>query len=165
MPMCHDVVERFHRMPETFRRDYRQIWDDQANGLAEGSWSMTTWWRRRQVCSRSPPAPEMVTSSGLRCRAGCAELISLARRLGVPVLVVSAGIRELIVEALGREGVDVAQLRVRANGMVFGADGCLCGFEEPMVTSDNKHLVGEWEADRRTSRGWPGRMPSSWATA
>ncbi|CAK0804518.1 unnamed protein product [Prorocentrum cordatum] len=107
----------------------------------------------------------MVTSSGLRCRAGCAELISLARRLGVPVLVVSAGIRELIVEALGREGVDVAQLRVRANGMVFGADGCLCGFEEPMVTSDNKHLVGEWEADRRTSRGWPGRMPSSWATA
>jgi len=148
-PMCHDVVEHSPAMPEAFREGYRQLWADQRAALARGDWRWETWWSRSHALMAAHGLqrqwlPEMVRASGMRCREGCRELFSLLRRHGIPVLIVSAGITQVIRAVLEREGVPLGEgVRVLANEMRFDeATGALEGFSEPVLHSFNKDSVG-----------------------
>lgn len=152
-PMCHDVVEKSPLMPQAFRDDYDRIWAEQKEGIANGNWSWERWWRRSHEIMADHGLqrqwlPEMVKDSGIVCRPGCHDLFELANALHIPVLIVSAGISDIIVEVMTRENLPLDNVRILANRMVFDeATGLLRGFEEPALHSHGKADVGLWEKD------------------
>eukprot|EP00747_Dinoflagellata_sp_TGD_P045610 gnl/TRDRNA2_/TRDRNA2_143932_c0_seq1.p1 gnl/TRDRNA2_/TRDRNA2_143932_c0~~gnl/TRDRNA2_/TRDRNA2_143932_c0_seq1.p1 ORF type:complete len:342 (-),score=82.17 gnl/TRDRNA2_/TRDRNA2_143932_c0_seq1:17-1042(-) len=84
----------------------------------------------------------MVAESTMALRRDAAKLAATAASAGIPLLVFSAGIRELIQEALSQGGISVGENdALLANGMVFDEDGALVRWEEPVVHVDNKSLT------------------------
>jgi len=153
-PMCHDVVERSPLMPEAFRQGYFQLWADQKAALTQNDWKWENWWLRSHALMvdhglRRQWLPEMVRASGLRCRERCRELFEMLRRHGIPVLIVSAGLTEVIRQVLECEGIPLGEnVRVLANEMRFDAStGVLQGFSEPVMHSFSKDSVGHRERD------------------
>jgi len=153
-PMCHDVVEHSPLMPEAFRKGYQQLWADQKAALANNDWSWEDWWRRSHALMvehglRQEWLPDMVQASGMCCRERCGELFELLARHRVPVLIVSAGLTQIIRKVLEREGVPLGEnVRVLANEMRFdAASGVLEGFSEPVLHSQNKSGVGHRASD------------------
>lgn len=59
---------------------------------------------------------------------------------GVPVVIVSAGISDVIEGILLREGVDTSRVLIISNKMQFNGDGILVGFDDHLVHSRNKKL-------------------------
>lgn len=153
-PMCHDVVESSPLMPEAFRQGYKQLWADQKAGLFSNAWNWEDWWRRSHGLMtdhglRRDWLPEMVRSSGIRCRERCGELFELLRRHQIPVLIVSAGITEVIRATMELERIPLGEnVRVVANGMLFDeGSGRLRSFSEPLVHSFSKSSVGHHARD------------------
>lgn len=150
-PMCHDTVERSPLMPEAFRVGYRQLWADQLVANGEGAtWPNGEWWERSHGLMiehglREDWLPTIARDGGLRLRQGCQELIALLAAHGVPVLVVSAGITQLIEHVLSAGGVRSDCVRVRANRMRFDQDGVLRGFEPPTLHGYAKREVADAE--------------------
>ncbi|CAM9900783.1 unnamed protein product [Scytosiphon promiscuus] len=91
-------------------------------------------------------------------RPGTAELLHLLQERGVPLLVVSAGITDIVAETLRISGLLLDNVTIRANTMHFGEDGRLERFlESPPVHSRNKHQTAEREQayfDSHPHRRW-----------
>jgi len=152
MLMGHDVMEHAPHMPPAFRDEFKQIWRDQAAGLAEGTWDMREYWRRSHALIMKYGLmqawlPEMVAHAQLTLRDRCRELFQLLHAHGIPCLVCSAGFTAIIEEVFRRENIPTELVHIRANDMLFAEDGSLAGFGDPMITSVNKGLLGQWDAE------------------
>mmetsp|Transcript_28221 Transcript_28221/g.61384 ORF Transcript_28221/g.61384 Transcript_28221/m.61384 type:complete len:344 (+) Transcript_28221:57-1088(+) len=148
LPMCHCIVEHSPLMPAAFRAGYAQLWADQKKGREDGTWDMSVWWARSHALMvehglRRQWLPDMVCASGIALRDGCRELFGFLAASDVPVLIVSAGFREIILEVLKRDEVLSENVRIVANEMAFDdSTGLLTSIAEPVLHSECKASVG-----------------------
>jgi len=151
-PMCHDVIENSPLMPTRFQTGFAQIWEDQREGLKQGTWSWSDWWTRSHnlMCEcglQREWIPDMIASSGLQCRGKCKELFGLCHSFDVPVMIMSAGLKDLIVEVLTQAGIDTSKVHIVANEMTFDhKTGKLQSVSEPPITSVNKRSISTRQA-------------------
>lgn len=95
---------------------------------------------------------EAVKEASVRIRPGFRELMQQAKEAGIPLVLFSAGLGNVVQEVLRQrlEGGD--ELPVVSNWLHFGADGKVCGFAEPLTHMFNKEgerileqLGARWE--------------------
>jgi len=79
----------------------------------------------------------------MHLRKHVAEALRLLHALGIPVTVVSAGIKEIIEERLAANGLLLDNMVISANSLYFDVDGACVGFSQPAVHSRNKDLTYE----------------------
>lgn len=147
MVQCHDAIEHSLRMPDQLRADYRKLWQDQEEGLLAGSWTWQEWWSRSHSLFvkhglKASLLSSIVAESGIRVRDNFVEFLQLLLEHHVPVLVVSAGISQIIAEVLRQTGVNPEMVRICANDMVFNDEGTLTHFATPEITPDTKCEIG-----------------------
>mmetsp|Transcript_13136 Transcript_13136/g.37790 ORF Transcript_13136/g.37790 Transcript_13136/m.37790 type:complete len:351 (-) Transcript_13136:136-1188(-) len=162
-PQCHDIVKRSPMMPERFLRDYATLGTEMSRQLKLGQADFEAWWRQAHTLIKSNGMrrewiPEMLRHSEVRCRRGIRELFGSLQSHGVPVLIVSAGITDLIQETLAREGIATTPSssssgqpglpRILANDFHFDeATGVLSSFTEPPMHQHAKASTGHREAE------------------
>lgn len=76
-------------------------------------------------------------SHGMKLRKGTDNFLEQMHMLGVPVIIVSAGLGEFIVRYLQRERLLFDNITVHANFFVF-EDGKIMGIKQPIIHSLNK---------------------------
>jgi len=157
LPECHDVVEYSAKMPPAFHEAHWNFYEDARQRRKEGKppKGSLAWWENhndlmKKFGMRRSYIPEFLRDAGVRCREGMTDFFARLERQKVPVLIVSAGIADFIEAVLAAENIatqlENSNLRIRSNRMVWAEDGeTLEGFEEPILTSANKELVGAWE--------------------
>ena len=83
-----------------------------------------------------------VASAGLALRPGVRELVAWCERHDVPLIVMSAGVADVVAEALrlllGDQPTLPRVIHVVSNSMVWDAGGRLAGFSEPILHVFNK---------------------------
>eukprot|EP00752_Nemacystus_decipiens_P002940 g2734.t1 len=143
---CHHMFETSSALPAELR-----------NRLAPfiaGEVELTTrdaWWEgfHAVLCDARITKAQVAAVAGaadLTLRSGTAELMLLLHERGVPLLVVSAGITDIVAETLRLHGLLLDNVTVRANTMLFGEDERLERFREsPPVHSRNKDQTAERE--------------------
>jgi hypothetical protein len=174
---CHDIVGNAAGMPEPFRAAMAELLDFSQPVPAHGCTTPDAWWGRCNDLMvehglTKGVIREMVAAAPCFPRAGLDELLGACATRTVPLLVVSAGLSDVIEEFLkqrcpayssiieqqegGQGGIEeetmpALLLRVSANRMVFseepsGGDHQLVAFEAPSPWhSHNKHETAERE--------------------
>ena len=148
MVQCHDAIEHSQRMPDQLREDYQRLWEDQERGLTDGTWTWQQWWSRSHGLfvshglKRTWLVP-IVAESGIRVRDHFLDFLKLLLEHHVPVLIVSAGITQIIAEVLRQNGVDPESVQICANEMVFNCEELLTHFTTPEITPDTKVDIGQ----------------------
>ena len=79
-------------------------------------------------------------ASSLVLRPGVYELVSLCQANEIPLTIVSAGVGDVIALALAAVG-SLEGIDIRANFIEWDEAGCVCGFQEPGVSSNRKSLA------------------------
>merc|ERR1712032_272797 len=85
---------------------------------------------------------------GIRLRNGVEELFQFAHCNGIPIIVLSAGLGNVIEEVIrlhfrkpnGRTGEHWENVRVLSNTLLWDSDVCHQGFSEPIIQPFNKSL-------------------------
>ncbi|CAN0452169.1 unnamed protein product, partial [Ascophyllum nodosum] len=145
---CHHMFETSPTLPEELRGRLAPY----LNGQIKVS-SPEEWWEAFHgllVDGRLTREQVVLVARGasVTLREGTAELMLLLRDLGVPLLIASAGISNIIEETLRRHGLLLENVTIRANTMVFGEDGTLKSFREsPPIHSRNKKQMAERERE------------------
>ncbi|CAM9493812.1 unnamed protein product [Ectocarpus fasciculatus] len=127
---CHHMFETSPALPENLRRRLAPFFT--------GEIELTTreaWWEGFHdvlIDAKLTKAQVAAVADGadLALRDGTAELMLLLEERGVPLLVVSAGITDIVAETLRGNGLLLDNVTVRANTMHFGEDGKLERFRE-----------------------------------
>ncbi|CAM9298038.1 unnamed protein product [Discosporangium mesarthrocarpum] len=89
----------------------------------------------------------VVRGARVSLRPGTEDLLRLLHKLGVPLLIVSAGITDVIQETLSSHGLLLDNISICSNTMIFGDDDKLVDFKEtPPVHSRNKSSTNERES-------------------
>lgn len=81
---------------------------------------------------------EAVKEASVRIRPGFRELMQQAKEAGIPLVVFSAGLGNVVQEVLRQRLEGGEELPVVSNWLHFGANGKVCGFAEPLTHMFNK---------------------------
>lgn len=143
---CHDVIEHSQYMPPQFRSDFKDVWDDQAALRKLGTWTPETWWIRVHALMVQHGLKRewiklTVQQDEIAVREGVVEFVEDLERAGVPLTIVSAGLCDVIAEVLHKEGIPSGAMF--GNRMAFDEQGALLQFDEPLISSANKNLLGD----------------------
>lgn len=124
---------------------------------AEKERLMVEWWSSAHALQVECGLTERMIESAVRSaaidiRPRFPEIFGLTASLGVPLVVFSAGLANVITEALRQHCVETAHAHVIANEMDFDAGGRLLGFAGGLVHSLNKNygMVRDSEFGHRT---------------
>eukprot|EP00899_Mesostigma_viride_P010721 jgi/Mesvir1/19650/Mv09932-RA.1 len=147
---CHAVFEQYRGFPDAYRgkaqalfEHYHEIEmsdmpDDQKAPL------MVEWWTKAHDLIlaygvQRSWVTDMVQQTPLDLRDGCKELLGLLDKWGVPVLVLSAGIANVIHEVLRQHQLLFPSTHIISNEMIFDPDtGALLRFGNNLVHCLNK---------------------------
>lgn len=125
-----DRYRRIERAPELSEsvksRHLRHWWSLQFDLLLEYRFSSRTI--RRIVCDNRP-----------RLRDGARLFFATLRERRIPLIILSAGIGEIIEARLAEEGVSTDNIAIVANTLAFDADGTAVAYRTPLIHSLNKH--------------------------
>lgn len=145
---CHKVLMHSSLMPDAFRAGMAELFEagrqptstkEELDALFELLWrkandlAVVHGLRREHIA-------DMVAGSTMALRTGAGVLFETAASAGIPLLVFSAGIKQVIMECLRRDGLEINRDMILANSMVFSDDGALLRWEEPVVHVENKSL-------------------------
>lgn len=141
---CHDILGKSPLMPEAVRRDFNRLLD--FSFPLEPPLDGDGWWVRANEVLISNGVPhkddltKIVAEAPVRLRPGARLLLKRLAKLGVPVLVVSAGYTEVITTFLEAQGAMYPNIQVSSNSLVWhDVTGVLSTvLPEPPVTSFNK---------------------------
>eukprot|EP00903_Cladosiphon_okamuranus_P019822 g18219.t1 len=143
---CHHMFETSSALPQELRSRLAPFFT--------GELELTTrdaWWEgfHGVLCDARITKAQVAAVAGganLTLRSGTADLMLLLKERGVPLLVVSAGITDIVTETLRLHGLLLDNVKVRANTMLFDDDERLERFREsPPVHSRNKNQTVERE--------------------
>jgi len=85
---------------------------------------------------------EVVREAHAPFREGAVDFLNLLNEYNIPVVIISAGVTDMIVSFLEMHGVMHPNTYVASNKMVFDPNNVLVGFEDhPYITSRNKELA------------------------
>lgn len=139
---CHDIVGFSTRYTAEFLDEFRNIFGQPAASLEE-------WWRishdllvEKSGLTR-PMLTEILTTDTVEVRDGLEEFVINLRRNHIPLVIVSAGIKDVIAHTLAERNLPVEGdhlFHIDANFMEFD-DGCALAAIHPHVPvhSESKH--------------------------
>jgi len=140
---CHELVGFNALYREQFLAEFRAIFHTRQ--------ALDGWWRAAHNCivEKSGLTRQMLedrlNGSNVGVREGLQQLVALLRAEQVPLLVVSAGIRDVITHTLLRHQVDSRSdhlFHIDANYITFASCGRIASIlPESPVHADSKHLV------------------------
>ena len=148
----HGLVERsgllseeFHKLTHALYEKYYPLEISHSLSHDEKVLKMEEWWSQahdlliKEHVTREKITKMVAVSEDLHFRDGCADLLRLCDDHGAPVLVFSAGLGDLVVEALKQHLPDAPFPHVVSNFMEFDeATGVITGFRGPNIHALNK---------------------------
>eukprot|EP00930_Biecheleria_cincta_P061554 TRINITY_DN47116_c0_g1_i1.p1 TRINITY_DN47116_c0_g1~~TRINITY_DN47116_c0_g1_i1.p1 ORF type:complete len:339 (-),score=51.45 TRINITY_DN47116_c0_g1_i1:175-1191(-) len=143
---CHRVIMNSPLLPDAFRTDMQQLFIAGSQPSADKDALFDSLWRRSNQLMvdyglQRNWLHEMVCSSTTELRRGTQRLVAAAAAGDVPVLIFSAGIKQVILECFSQGGLQVSEDLVLANSMHFDDEGVLVSWQEPTVHVHNKSLT------------------------
>lgn len=133
---------------------YRPIEVNQTISFDEKSKLMETWFREvAQLLNRYHIYEETIEnifahSNGLRLRRGVKPFLGRMNELGIPVVIVSAGIGNFIEKYLQQEGCLYSNITIHSNFLIYDK-GRIVGVNEPILHSLNKSTLAYPELENR----------------
>ena len=138
---CHDLCGFSEVMPADFRSKFAPLLDWAANPDIDG----VEWWERahglmmRYGVPKRQLIPRLVRDAKMIPRPGALELLKRLEELDVPVLIVSAGLSDVIEEFLRQHGALSENVTVCSNRLNYAADQTPQSVEpSPSITSFTK---------------------------
>ncbi len=138
---CHDLCGFSKVMPEEFRSKFAPLLDWAANPDIDG----VEWWDRahslmvRYGVPKRQLIPRLVREAKMTPRPGALEMLRRLEELGIPVLIVSAGLSDVIEEFLRQHGALSENVTVCSNRLNYAADMTPKSVSpEPPITSFTK---------------------------
>ena len=129
-------VETAHDIPESEKRTkMRDWWEKQFELMVEFGFS-------REIIRR------IVRKSELCVREGAEDFFRILHRHGVPLLILSAGIGNMIDAYLTEQGFLTPNVHIIANTFTFGDNGKADGYEAPLIHIMNKNEKQAAASDR-----------------
>eukprot|EP00117_Sycon_ciliatum_P014700 scpid81053/ scgid14854/ Cytosolic 5&apos; Pyrimidine 5&apos len=150
---CHGVIETSDLVPDWYRSETRQLKDhyfpleySASLSHAEKSVLMDEWWEKaHDSLIRSNLKQEhlatMVQESRVKFRDGATDLLNYLEMMAIPVCIVSAGIADILTEAIHQKIGKFKNMSVVSNQLKFDAAGVLNAFSEPVIHSYNKAIA------------------------
>jgi len=121
---CHDMLGASPLMSQGFHDAFKPLLDWTTNAAIDG----VEWWDQAHgymVKYGMPPRqliPRMVREASMTPRPGALELLKKCEQLGVPVLIVSAGVSDVIEEFLRQHGALSENVTICSNRLNYEAD-------------------------------------------
>lgn len=121
---CHDVMGNSKVLDPAFRKEFAPLLDWEQNAAIDG----VEWWdvaHGLMIKHSMPPRhiiPRLVREARMICRPGSLELLKRCEQLNVPVLVVSAGLSDVIEEFLRQHGALSENVTICSNRLNYEAD-------------------------------------------
>jgi len=138
---CHDLVGFSSLMSQAFRDEFSPLLDWQSNAAIDG----VEWWHTAHslmVKHGMPPRnllPRLVRQARMFPRPGLLKLLARLAALQVPLLIVSAGLSDIIEEFLRLHGALTENITVCSNRLNYGADSTPASISpEQPITSFTK---------------------------
>jgi len=138
---CHDLVGDSPLLTQSFREEFAPLLDWESNEAIDG----IPWWDSAHsimVKHGQPPRhllPRLVRESKMVWRPGAQQLLNRLAKLKVPVLIVSAGLADIIEEFLRQHSAWTENITVCSNRLNYAADSVpqsVC--PDPPITSFTK---------------------------
>lgn len=170
-PSCHRVLEQYSGFPQSYERKSRALFEqyypvevDHDVPHADKYAAMQQWWERAHALFLSETGgvaaddvPRMVREAAVELREGVLEFFERCAAAGVPLLVFSAGVADVIEEVLRTHALLLPNVRVIGNRLRYASTGDgarqVVGFEPPLIHTLNKNEAaaahfgaGTWEA-------------------
>lgn len=141
---CHDLMGMSPLLAAPFREDFAPLLDWASNTSIDG----VEWWDRAHsfmIKHGMPPRqliPRLVREANMKPRPGALELLKRLEALGVPVLIVSAGISDVIEEFLRQHGALSENVTICSNRLNYAADSAPKSVSpDPPITSFTKQYA------------------------
>lgn len=148
---CSVVANSGHLGP-AFSRRYRELFDryrkiERDPELSESvkSRHLRRWWSLQfdllleyKLSTRT--IRRIVRENRPRLRDGARRFFYILRKRRIPLIILSAGIREIIEARLAEEGASTDHLDTIANTLVFDPAGIAVSYKTPLIHSLNKHV-------------------------
>ena len=121
---CHDLVGFSNLMSQAFRDEFAPLLDWQSNAAIDG----VEWWHTAHslMVKHGMPLrnllPRLVRQARMFPRPGLLKLLARLATLQVPLLIVSAGLSDIIEEFLRLHGALTENITVCSNRLNYGAD-------------------------------------------
>merc|ERR1719230_1628307 len=121
---CHDLVAASKLLPQAFRDEFSPLLDWTTNANIDG----VEWWDRAHeiIIKHGVPTrqilPRLVKGASMPVRPGAFELLQKLSDMHVPVLIVSAGLSDVIEEFLRQHDMLTENVTVCSNRLNYGAD-------------------------------------------
>ena len=138
---CHDMLGASKLMSSAFRKDFAPLLDWTTNANIDG----VEWWDAAHgfmVQHCMPPRqliPRMVREAKMMPRPGALELLKKLETMDVPVLIVSAGVSDVIEEFLRQHGALSENVTICSNRLNYEADSAPKSVSpDPPITSFTK---------------------------
>jgi len=138
---CHDLVGASPLMSAPFRDDFGPLLDWSSNTAIDG----VEWWDTAHgfmVKHGMPPRPlipRLVREARMVPRPGALELLKKLETLQVPLLIVSAGVSDIIEEFLRQHGALSENVTICSNRLNYAADSAPKSVSpDPPITSFTK---------------------------
>lgn len=153
VPTCHAVLDDSPVLPESYREQAHKLRStyyplEMANNITidEKYNLMVEWWTSAhnllvQCGLNRADLKEMVARSGMVFREGTTQMFSHLNDAGVPLLVFSAGIGDILSEAIRQFSQFFPNMHVVSNFMDFDEEDKLVGFKGQLIHTYNKHEV------------------------
>jgi len=141
---CHDLLGASKLMSKAFRDDFAPLLDWTTNVAIDG----VEWWDTAHgfmVKHGMPPRqliPRLVREAHMEPRPGALELLKKLEVMDVPVLIVSAGVTDVIEEFLRQHGALSENVTICSNRLNYEADSAPKSVSpSPPITSFTKPLA------------------------
>ncbi len=145
------VIANSGLLGPAFSRHYRELFNryrkiERAPGLSENAKSrhLRRWWSLQfdlllDFKLNKRTIYRIVRENRPHLRDGARLFFDTLRETRIPLIILSAGIREVIEARLAEEGVSTDNIAVVANTLVFDTDGIAVAYRTPLIHSLNKH--------------------------
>ncbi|XP_063955209.1 cytosolic 5'-nucleotidase 3-like [Lytechinus pictus] len=153
VPTCHAVLDDCQALPESYREAAHKLRSkyyplEMANNITidEKYNLMVEWWTSAhnllvKAGLKRSDLKEMIARSGMVLREGTTELFRKLSEADVPCLVFSAGIGDILSEAIRQFSQFFPNMQVVSNFMDFDDQDNLVGFKGELIHTYNKHEV------------------------
>jgi len=141
---CHDLVGASQLLSAEFRKEFAPLLDWTTNAQIDG----VPWWNEahnlmlKYGMPPRPIIPRLVREAKMVPRPGALELLKSLELHDVPVLIVSAGITDVIEEFLRQHGALSENVTICSNRLNYDADSAPKSVSpEPPITSFTKEYA------------------------
>ena len=149
---CSVIANSGHLGP-AFSRRYRELFDryrriERDTELSESfkSRHLRRWWSLQfdlllDYKLSTQTIRRIVRESRPRLRDGARLFFNTLLKRHIPLIILSAGIREIIEARLAEEGVPTGDFAIIANTLAFDSSGIAASYKTPLIHSLNKHAL------------------------